>query len=156
RLIVDKGKIRDRLSGVDGEWVFIDTKFYERGSDKETVKGWVFNSSLASDSYLNNRRNLDKISTFRRYNFEFKGWDQTRKWEIRPNGSFKYQYYSYESKSERGVARGHLYRHKDLIIAYLEPKGTITEYFYFKDDGSTLCCTWPDYNGEIICVEPLK
>ncbi|MGV7929685.1 MAG: hypothetical protein AB2L13_12390 [Spirochaetota bacterium] len=154
-LIKNKDKVRDGVRGIQGEWVYVDTRFLG-DNHKETIKGWVFDYDLASHKLLKDRNNLKRISSFKHYKMDFKGWDQNRKWEIRPNGSFKYQYYSYESKSERGVARGHLYRHKDLIIAFLEPKGTITEYFYFKEDGSTLCCTWPDQNGEIICVEPLK
>ncbi|MGV7929698.1 MAG: hypothetical protein AB2L13_12460 [Spirochaetota bacterium] len=155
-LIKNKEKIKAHINNIHGAWVYIDTKGYKNIGDKETVKGWIFDHDMASDNFLKNRKNLKRISSFKRYKIDFKGWNQHRIWDIRPDGSFMYRYYGYETISERGVEKGRLYQHKDLIIAFLEPKGTITDYFYFKDDGMTLCCTWPDYNGEIICVEPLK
>lgn len=130
-----KVTIDDKL----GEWIYVDTGSYKKGSLDETIKGWVFNYYLADFEVF---KPVDK---FRDCSIEGMVGDAIIVYEIFKDGTYKHKLPDYETKKVYYI-KGKLYRYRDVIVAMDYDKKM--EIFYITPKGD-LCSQQNDEKGQI-------
>ncbi|PKL35371.1 MAG: hypothetical protein CVV44_21410 [Spirochaetae bacterium HGW-Spirochaetae-1] len=132
-----KGK-KIKLGDIEGEWIFIDTRSYAKGT-KSTVKGWAF------DYYFAKINDFKKMDSFKSCSIEGVVGDYLLSYKFNDNGAYKRKIYNAESGKYDFIG-GHLYRLKDVVAAIDADKKY--ELFYFTPKG-ILCSQQYDETGQI-------
>ena len=111
----------------DGEWVFIDTKYFKTIGDSETAKGWVF------DYYLSDLSNFKRMESSIECYMEYWAGDSLFSIQINNNGTYIRKNYSYEKKYYY-FTLGKLYKYRNVIFAK-DDKSNVYDLLFVNDKG---------------------
>lgn len=141
--ILKKTNTKIKIGDKVGEWVFIDARYYKKGTD-ETIKGWVF------DYYLADLDVFEKMNSFKNCKIEGSIGDYVMSYEFCKDGTYKRKILEYDGmnyeKSTIRLVKGKLYRYRDVIVAMDDDNKH--ELFYITPKGD-LCSQQYDENGQI-------
>lgn len=139
-IIITRSNKRINVDGKEGEWVYIDTRYYSDNNITETIKGWVF------DYYISDLSNFKRMDNSNECYIEAWSGDYLFSLQINKDGTYKRKNYD-EAKDNFYFTTGKLYKYRNVIFAKDDNNNTYN--ILYVNDKAMIC------NGRI-CATPGK
>ncbi len=140
-MLLKKSGIIQKVNGIEGEWVYIDTE-YTKPNAVASIKGWVL------DYYLAEYSKFVKVSSLDECNMRTTIGDWRMDYELLKNGKYKTTDIDYETKKTI-IKFGTIFRYRDVFI-FKEDNDDTYDFFFINSDGY-LCHYYRDSQGKSFC-----